>query len=250
MPAQFPDRFTPVSKPAAGSLPPGRRFPSTIAIDGPAASGKTTLALLLARQLGYLFFDTGVMYRAITWAALNSHVDVDDEPTVCTLAEQTQIDVRPASKPDERINDILVNHQDVTWDIRTKEVEANVSVVAAYPGVRKALGEAQRKVGLRGRIVMVGRDIGTVILPEAELKIYLDASPEERAHRRYKELVERGQQANYEELLAAVLKRDEIDSNRAVSPLRPAKDARVLVSDGKSIDQVLAEALVWVFEGV
>ncbi|GAB4581228.1 MAG: (d)CMP kinase [Anaerolineales bacterium] len=214
-----------------------------IAIDGPAGSGKSTLGRRLADQLGYLYFDTGVMYRVVTYAALARGVDIQDEGQVTALAEQIVIEVQPPSVQDGRENDILVDGVDMTWEIRKPDVEAKVSVVAAYPGVRKALGEQQRRVGLRGRVVMVGRDIGTVILPDADLKIYLDASAEERARRRYQERIARGEEANFEDILQMIRKRDEIDTTRAVSPLRPAEDAIILDSDGKNIEQVLEQAI-------
>ena len=150
--------------------------PSIIAIDGPAASGKSTIGSRLAKTLGYLFFDTGVMYRAITWLVLERGIDLHDEAAVTALAEEAQIDVAPASKPDGRACDVLVNGRDITWEIRTRRVDENVSLIAAYRGVRRALSQQQRRIGQRGRIVMVGRDIGTVVLPEADLKIYLDAT--------------------------------------------------------------------------
>jgi cytidylate kinase len=143
--------------------------PSTIAIDGPAASGKSTIGLRLAHALGYTFFDTGVMYRAVAWLALQRGLDLLDEAAVIKLAEEANLDIRPASKEDGRTCDVLANGQDITWEIRCPEVDANVSVVSAYAGVRRALSAQQRKVGLRGKVVMVGRDIGTVVLPEAEL---------------------------------------------------------------------------------
>ncbi len=211
---------------------------STIAIDGPAASGKSTLGLRLAQELGYLFFDTGVMYRAVTWLMLQRGIDVDDEAAVTALAEQVPIDIRPASQADGRLCDVIVEGQDITWETRRPEVEANVSQVSAYAGVRRALTLQQRRIGLRGQVVMVGRDIGTVVLPEADLKIYLDASAEERARRRYLEILARGGQANYDEILAKVLARDQIDSTRAIAPLRPAEDAIIINSDGLDADQV------------
>jgi CMP/dCMP kinase len=146
--------------------------PSVIAIDGPAASGKSTVGLRLANTLGYLFFDTGVMYRAITWLTLARGIDVHDEAAVTRLAEDAQIDVAPASKPDGRVLDVLVEGQDITWEIRSRKVDENVSLISAYRGVRRALCQQQRRIGQRGNIVMVGRDIGTVVLPEADLKIY------------------------------------------------------------------------------
>lgn len=217
--------------------------PSIIAIDGPAASGKSTLGLRLAEALHYLFFDTGVMYRAVTWLVLDRGVDVDDEAAVTALAENVPIDVAPASVADGRACDVIVEGKDITWETRSRKVEANVSIVAAYPGVRKALSQQQRRIGLRGNIVMVGRDIGTVVLPEADLKIYLDASAEERARRRYDELIGRGKNADYNEILAKVLERDRIDSTRDVAPLKAAGDAVVLDSDKLDADQVFEQAL-------
>jgi len=217
-----------------------------IAIDGPAASGKTTLAKLMAEDLGFLFFDTGVMYRAVTLAALNQGIAITDEIACTTLAEEIQIDVRPSSQNDGRSNDILIDGVDQTWAIRTPEVESNVSEVSAYRGVRKALSEQQRRIGLRGRVVMVGRDIGTIVLPEAYLKIYLVASVEERARRRHKECLERGEVITYEQILEDMQIRDKIDSTREIAPLRPAEDAVVIDSDGKDIDKVLELAMALV----
>lgn len=215
-------------------------IPSIIAIDGPAASGKSTIGKRLAEHLGYLFFDTGVMYRAITWIALQRGVEVRDEEAVTRLAEETPIDVAPASRSDGRACDVLVDGQDITWETRRPEVDANVSVVSAYAGVRRALSRQQRRIGQRGRVVMVGRDIGTVVLPEADLKIYLDASAEERARRRFSEIVARGEPADFNEILSQVRERDRIDSTRAVAPLRPAEDAVILDSDKLSADKVFA----------
>ncbi|MBN1666433.1 MAG: (d)CMP kinase [Anaerolineales bacterium] len=217
-----------------------------IAIDGPAASGKSTLAQLLAVELGYLFFDTGVMYRAVTWAALAAGVALDDEAAVTRLANDIQIDVRPPSKEDGRVYDVLVDGQDITWHIRSPEVDANVSQVSAYPGVRASLSQQQRRIGLRGQVVMVGRDIGTVVLPEADLKIYLDASVEERARRRYMENQVRGGELDQDEILTAMRRRDEIDSTRQVAPLRAADDAIRIDSDQLSIQQVLDHMLALV----
>jgi cytidylate kinase len=217
--------------------------PSIIAIDGPAASGKSTLGLRLAQALHYLFFDTGVMYRAITWLALERGVNVNDEAAVTALAENVPIEVAPASRRDGRSCDVLVEGKDITWQTRTPEVEMNVSVVSAYRGVRAAMSEQQRRIGHRGKVVMVGRDIGTVVLPDADLKIYLDATAEERAKRRYEEIVARGGEADYREILAKVKERDRIDSTRDVAPLRIPSDAVVLDSDHLSADEVFEQAL-------
>lgn len=216
-------------------------LPSIIAIDGPAASGKSTIGRKLADSLDYLFFDTGVMYRAITWLALSRRVDVADEAAVTALAESAPIDVRPPSVNDGRVCDVLVGDTDITWETRRAEVDANVSIVSAYGGVRRALSKQQRRIGLRGKIVMVGRDIGTVVLPEADLKIYLDASAEERARRRYNEILARGGQADYETILAGVRERDWIDSTRDIAPLRAAEDAVVINSDQLGIEQVFGK---------
>jgi cytidylate kinase len=217
--------------------------PSIIALDGAAASGKSTLGQSLADSLGYLFFDTGIMYRAITWIALQHDLNLRDEAVITELAQKAQIDIRPPSKKDGRSCDVVIGDRDVTWEVRGGDVDANVSVVSAYAGVRKALSEQQRRIGMRGRVVMVGRDIGTVVLPEAELKVYLDASAEERAKRRYDELIARGEKANYEEILRKVIERDRIDSTRAVAPLRPADDAIIIDSDKMNAKQVFDRVL-------
>ena len=147
-----------------------------IAVDGPAASGKSTLAQNLASALGYLYFDTGVMYRAVTLAALKSNIPVEDETAISAIAKELDLDVQHPSIEDGRQYDVLMNGKDVTWEIRSSEVDENVSQVSMYPGVREAMTWRQREIGLRGEVVMAGRDIGTVVLPEADLKIYLDAS--------------------------------------------------------------------------
>jgi cytidylate kinase len=220
-----------------------RTPPSIIALDGPAASGKSTLGRTLADSLGYLFFDTGVMYRAITWIALQRDLNLRDEAIITELAQKAQIDIRPPSKADGRACDVVIGDKDVTWDMRDGEVDANVSVVSAYAGVRQALSEQQRRIGRRGKVVMVGRDIGTVVLPEADLKVYLDASAEERAKRRFDEIIARGEKADYDEILEKVIERDHIDSTRAVAPLRPADDAVIIDSDKMNAEQVVARVM-------
>lgn len=216
--------------------------PLIIAIDGPAASGKSTLGFRLAESLGYLYFDTGLMYRAITWLALSRGFDMKDEAAITRLAEDVPIEVAPPSLEDGRPCDVVVDGQDITWEIRKPEVESNVSVAAAYAGVRKALTLQQRRIGMRGRVVMVGRDIGTVVLPEADIKIYLDASPEERARRRYDEIISHAGKARYEDILAKMIERDRIDSTRAIAPLKPASDAIILDSDLLDADTVFEKA--------
>ncbi len=215
--------------------------PSIIAIDGPAASGKSTIGAAVAQKLGYLYFDTGVMYRAATWAVLERGLAISDEAAVTKLTESLQIDVNPLSRDDGRQYDVLCDGVDVTWAIRSPEVDAAVSPISVYPGVRSALTAQQRRIGLRGHIVMVGRDIGTVVLPEADLKVYLDASAEERARRRYAEKLTRGDHSqSYEEVLAIVKQRDAIDSSRLTAPLKPALDAVIVDSSTSSISEVVA----------
>ncbi|MBN1451440.1 MAG: (d)CMP kinase [Anaerolineales bacterium] len=214
-----------------------------IAIDGPAASGKSTIGKRLADSIDYLFFDTGVMYRAITWLVLQRGLDMCDEAAITALAGSASIDVLPPSQADGRACDVVVEGQDITWETRRPEVDANVSIVSAYAGVRRALSAQQRRIGQRGRVVMVGRDIGTVVLPEADLKIYLDASAEERARRRYKEIIARGERANYDEILAKVIERDRIDSTRDVAPLKAADDAVIVDSDHLNAEEVFQQIL-------
>jgi len=219
--------------------------PKTIALDGPAASGKSTVGSRVADALDYLFFDTGVMYRAVTWMALERKINIHDEAAVTKLTEDTPIDVRPPSQADGRACDVLVENEDITWQTRRPEVDANVSVVAAYAGVRAALTVQQRRIGKRGKVVMVGRDIGTVVLPEADLKVYLDASAKERARRRYDEIIARGEKADYAEILDKVIQRDHIDSTRDVAPLKPAEDAIILNSDQLNEDQVFEKIMAF-----
>jgi cytidylate kinase len=217
-------------------------IPLMIAIDGPAASGKSTLGFRLAEALHYLYFDTGLMYRAVTWLALKRGIDLQNESAVTQLAEDVPIEVSPASLEDGRVCDVVVDGFDITWEINTPEIDANVSTIAASPGVRKALTLQQRRIGMRGRVVMVGRDVGTVVLPEADLKIYLDASPQERARRRHQEVLKRDGKANYEEILAKAIERDRVDSTRAIAPLKPAPDAIILDSDQLDADQAFERA--------
>jgi cytidylate kinase len=209
--------------------------PSTIAIDGPAASGKSTVGALLAENLGYVYFDTGVMYRAVTWAALARSIAIEDE-----------IDVLRPTVDDGRQYTVLANGQDVTWAIRAPQVDHGVSPVSAYPGVRAALTRQQRRIGSRGGIVMVGRDIGTVVLPDADLKIYLDASLEQRIERRYQEVLGRGEAADREAVAESVRRRDQIDSGRALAPLRLAEDAVWIDTSSLTVEQVLERLQVLV----
>jgi cytidylate kinase len=191
--------------------------------------------------MGYLYLDTGVMYRAVTWAVLARHIDVINETAVSELAEKLSIEVTATGPQDGRLYTVLVDGEDVTWAIRGKNVEAQVSRVSGYARVRATLTNQQRLMAAKGSMIMVGRDIGTVVLPQAELKLFMEASPEERARRRYKELMEQGQIADYEAILAAIQARDKQDRENPVSPLMPAKDAIVIHTDGLSITEVVAK---------
>jgi cytidylate kinase len=210
-----------------------------IAIDGPAASGKSTVAGELAKRLNYVYLDTGVMYRAVTWAALQRDIPINDEEAVTEVARALQIEVEPPTSGDGRLYTVKAESQDITWAIRTPAVNRHVSRVASYKGVRQALTEQQRRIGQQGGVIMAGRDIGTVVLPDAPVKIYLDATPEERARRRHEEMLERGESATYDEVLAEIRERDRLDSTRDVSPLRPADDAVVIDSTTMAIEEVV-----------
>ena len=215
-------------------------IPEIIAIDGPAASGKSTVGMILAQDLGYICLDTGIMYRAVTLAALQRQVSIDDEVLVTDLAESIKIDVLPASVDDSRQVDVLIDGMDVTWEIRTADVNANVSQVSAYKGVRDAMTMQQRRIGKAGKIVMLGRDIGSVVFPDADLKVYLDASVEERARRRFKENIERGEQSDFADILASLQKRDKIDSTRSIAPLTIPENAVVIDTDQLTVEEVVA----------
>ncbi len=217
--------------------------PRTVAIDGPAGAGKSTIGALVADRLGYLFLDTGAMYRAVALAALRTGVDPDDGARLAGLARESRIAIGPPTVRDGRAYSVLLDGGDVTWEIRKPEVDRIVSQVARVPAVRAAMVEQQRALAAQGRVVMVGRDIGTVVLPKAERKIFLTASAAERARRREGELAARGERRGRQELLQEILQRDKLDSERAVAPLRAADDAVLLHTDGLSLGQALDKVL-------
>jgi len=210
--------------------------PQLIAIDGPVAVGKSSVGSLLAKRLGYVFFDTGMMYRAFTWKVLKSCISIEDKQKLCQLANTTKFDFVPLQgcylSP-------LIDDEDVSSELLRPEVEEQVSLTSKIAGVRQTLILEQRRLAQRGKIVMAGRDIGTVVLPWAELKIFLTASTEERARRRYKELLERGENSSLEIVLADLKKRDEMDIHRTISPLKPAEDAIIIDTENLTLEQVV-----------
>ncbi len=186
-----------------------------------------------------MYFDTGIVYRALALIALENGVALDDEATLAKLARELRIRVSPPSKQDGRLYDVWLDDRDVTWAIRTPEIDRAASQVAAYREVRSALLELQREIGRSGRVVMAGRDIGTVVMPDAPVKVWLDASLEERARRRQRDLAARGVMASLEEVKAELAERDRRDRERAVAPMRPAEDAVVIDTDGRSVEEVV-----------
>jgi cytidylate kinase len=218
-----------------------------IAIDGPAGVGKSTVGELLAKRLGYLYLDTGAMYRALTWLALQRQIDLEDEAALGPLAETFDLEITLPTASDGRQYTVKVGGRDVTWELRRPEVDRAVSLVSHHPVVRAAMRRRQREIGERGGVVMAGRDIGTVVLPNAQVKIYLTASIEERARRRWSELRARqGTAPTLEEVLSEVQRRDALDSAQS----QPAADAIIIHTDHLSIEQVLERVLELVHERV
>ena len=217
-------------------------LPSTIAVDGPAGSGKSSISFALAQRLGYLFVDTGAFYRAITLLALRHQLDPSDTEALVKLARQACFEMSADLKNDGRQYTFLVDGDDVTWAIHSPEVDAYVSVVAANPGVRAAILDAQRALAARGRVIMAGRDIGTVVLPDADLKIYIDASLEKRAERRYRQRLRNGDEANLQRISAGLQQRDQIDSTRDVAPLLRAPDAVYLDTTDLTLEDAIEAA--------
>lgn len=201
----------------------------TIAIDGHSSCGKSTMAKDLARRIGYVYIDTGAMYRAVTLFAMRHNLIANGQVDAAKLQEEMgNIHISLRLNPETQRPDTYLNGECVEREIRTMEVSRHVSLIAALPFVRSAMVEMQREMGKKKGVVMDGRDIGTVVFPHAELKIFVTASAEVRAQRRYDELTAKGEKCNYEEILENVKERDHIDSTRETSPLRQAEDAIVL----------------------
>jgi CMP/dCMP kinase len=226
----------------------GRKLLRTIAIDGPGASGKSSVGYLVAERLGYLFLDTGATYRALTWLAIQRGVQLEDEESLGRLAAQVDMKLGPPAAASCERCTIWVDGEDATAVLRRPEVEAGVSLVSRVPQVRRAMVAFQRRLAGRRRVVMAGRDIGTVVLPNADLKVYLDASLEERARRRQAQLATLGRASSQNDIREEILRRDAIDSGREASPLRVADDAIVINTDGLSQAQVV-ERVVALAEG-
>ena len=206
----------------------------SIAIDGPSGAGKSTLAKKIASELNFLYVDTGAIYRTVGLYAKKNDVDPHDGPAVTALLDSIQIDMNYG---EDGLQHMFLNGEDVTTAIRQHEISAYASAVSAIPEVRAFLLDMQRSFARTNNVVMDGRDIGTVVLPDAQIKIFLTAEPEERARRRYEELLQRGQQADYETVLKDLVQRDYNDSHRATAPLRQAEDALLLDTTGNTLAQ-------------
>lgn len=215
-----------------------------ITIDGPSGTGKTTIARLVAKKMGFTYFDTGAMYRAFAWFLLNKKIDISDVTTIEKMLPQFHFAIQEGSLGKR----YYVDHMDVTDLIRSKEITDIVSPVSALKAVRSLLSKTQKEYGKRGKAVFEGRDLGTVIFPEATVKIFLTARPEVRAKRRYKELMEKNpsQEQSEEAILHAINKRDEFDSTREIAPLKCAPDAHVIDTSDLTIDQVVEKILDYI----
>ena len=212
------------------------RLPAVITIDGPAASGKSTLGELLARRLGFTFFDTGVLYRALTLLALRHGIPLDNPTALADYARSVHLSVLPPTEEDGRQYTVLADAEDLTWDLRDVLVDRNVSRVASYPEVRVALRDQQRSIGQRGKVVMVGRDIGSIVMPDADYKLYLDAPLHQRAQRRHADLARRGSDLPLATVAEDLRRRDMLDGRNTHVP----PDAVILTNEGMTPDEAVA----------
>lgn len=212
-----------------------------IAIDGPAASGKSTVAKRIAQKLGFDYLDTGAMYRALTWNALREKVDISDAETLGALAQRTKIYFDWDGKKLQK--KIFVNDRDVTHEIRSPKVNSAVSIVSKALAVRQKMARTQRNFARGKNVVVEGRDIGTVVFPDAEVKVFLTATPKERARRRQRELLEKGHRIRLATLEREIIARDKIDSSRLSSPLFKASDAHLVDTTGREVEEVVQEVL-------
>lgn len=213
-----------------------------VTLDGPGGAGKGTISYMLAKKLGWHLLDSGAMYRVLALAAVNHGISLDDEKQLGELAEVLDVAFRPAD--DSPVCEVILEGRNVSKDIRTESAGNNASLVAALPAVRAGLLARQKAFQLPPGLIADGRDMGTVVFPDAKVKIFLTASVEERASRRYKQLKEKGFDVSLRDLCSEIKERDERDANRAVSPLRPADDAVLLDSTDMSIDAVFEKVLL------
>ena len=221
-------------------IPVGARF--AVAIDGPAGAGKSVLGAALSAAIGATYIDSGIAYRAVTWDALESGLDLDDDATLAPRASTLPLTIEPPHHADGRQFTVTVAGRDVTWALRSPEVDNAVSRPSALPGVRAAVTDLLRRLASTGRVVMVGRDIGTVVLPHATLKVWVTATSTTRAERRVAELHARGVDADPGAIHAGIVARDTLDSSRATAPSRAAPDAIVIETDAMTIDEEVAAA--------
>lgn len=212
------------------------KLPVAVAIDGPSGAGKSTIARILAKQLGFIYVDTGALYRAIGLSVLRRGIDPDDRSAVEGFLEELSVELKYCHQE----QCVFVNGEDVTAFIRTPEVSSAASTVSAIPEVRKFLFSLQQNIAKQNSVIMDGRDIGTVVLPDAKVKIFLTASAEDRAKRRYEELIEKGLDVIYEDVLRDMIERDKRDSERAAAPLKPAEDAVMVDTSGNTLEESVA----------
>ena len=213
----------------------------TIAIDGPAASGKSTTAKILAEKLNYIYIDTGAMYRAATLAVLEKHIDVNNEKSVVTCVQQLKIELKAG-------NHTYLNGRNVSREIRATRINEVISTISSYPQVRKKMVRLQQAMAKQGGVVMDGRDIGTVVLPTADLKVFMIASIEQRVERRLIELQQSGENISFEAVKEEIANRDKLDSSRSTSPLKKASDARELDTSNLSIEDQVRIIEKWAWE--